>query len=525
MKLHGNLDLLGGQQQNQKVHTYPTLPAFSAGSDEGRVIYVTTGDDLGYWFGAEDGSASFSKLNFGTTVVEYDLPSQAVANGVTHQASVDASTVAALIGILLQVELSANLASGLVRVELFEDSGRTRKFYSNVFDLSNLSVDHISAGFNLANADGILYVDVTNLTGSDGVFTLNVQTAGVLTVQTPPPPGDGSGVNAGVAGDGISYDSINAQLQLDLDTNPGLQLVGSAGDRKLSVRPSAGGGLTTTSNGLEADSTILRTTGAQTAAGNKSFTNGVAIVPAGSSGPPVAGTYARGTFYVDQDDDVWYCTVGGTPGTWIFWGWKIVKVGGETDGSSYTGTVTAGSTEDLVVQLKGRRGLLRRMLIWGSDPAFGVSDIDAPFRLSAYVDENYEGRDQIWSVIGQVRKTNITGAVAASPLVPVTTVNIAEVGDLLRLRTAATDEEYGRIITRSTAPVRFTLDEDAVEVYANNDVAMYVAEFGDLSWFNTSAVPANQQKLYLRFHNDHASQSLVFGYELWIESVGGGAPL
>jgi hypothetical protein len=37
---------------------------------------------------------------------------------------------------------------------------------------------------------------------------------------------------------------------------------------------------------------------------------------AGSSGPPTTGTYDRGALFAPTDGSLWWCVVGGTPGTW-----------------------------------------------------------------------------------------------------------------------------------------------------------------------------------------------------------------
>lgn len=39
-------------------------------------------------------------------------------------------------------------------------------------------------------------------------------------------------------------------------------------------------------------------------------------VGATASGAPVAGTFAKGDYVIDQTGEVWICTVAGTPGTW-----------------------------------------------------------------------------------------------------------------------------------------------------------------------------------------------------------------
>jgi len=232
----------------------------------------------------------------------------------------------------------------------------------------------------------------------------------------------------------------------------------------------------------------------------------------------------QGTFYVDADDDVYYCTAGGTPGTWKFWGWKAVVEGGAANGSSYTGAIAAGASADLVVtNTKGRRGIIRKFNVWGSDSVYGISDESIPFRVACYQDENYEGREMMWMVQDVARKTNTSGVAAGNAVIPVTTVNIADPDSLLRLRQIAGPlEEYGRVTVRTPGGPSYTVDENIANTLAANDIVMSVTEFGDLPWYNNSSVGVNYEKVYLRFFNDHATATVVFGYEIYFECVGGG---
>jgi hypothetical protein len=530
MEIYGDLNLHGGKLVDTKMESFATLPVFVVGEDEGKIVFVSTGADAGYWLGAADGSASYSKLNLGTTLVSYGTGPKVIADGATYTNTVvSSSSVAASKGIFTKVVLASSLGSGKVLVELFNDAGYTDRVYANYFDLASGSLtDRLPASFEVDNADGDIYVIITNLTGSSGTFTLTVQAAGVLLAAVPSPPGAGSGVHAGVAGDGIAYDAINAWLEVDLATNPGLELSGAPGAAKLKVLPAPAGGLSLSAAGLAVDSTIALLSGDQSIAGKKTFTGGtIGLTPQAIATAPVAGTWVRGTFYVDSADDVWYCTVGGTPGTWKFWGWRLTTQGGALAGTSYTGAIAPGASENLSITLKGRRGIIRKMNIWGSNSTFAATDVDTPYRISCYPSELYEGRGQIWTVMGQLRKgyiNDVAGVPVGTAVVPMSTVNIGEPDDLLRLRKAVGPlEEYGRITVRTTAPATsYTIDENTVNAYAQNDVVMLVTEFVELPWWNDSAVPANYTKLYLRFCNDDAVATVKLGYELYVEEIGGG---
>jgi hypothetical protein len=252
------------------------------------------------------------------------------------------------------------------------------------------------------------------------------------------------------------------------------------------------------------------------------------MTQSGITGPPVAGAHIKGEFNMDSAMDIWMCTVAGTPGTWTFWGWKEQTFGGNVDGSSYTGTAAGGATVDLALTATGRRGVIRKAIFWGCAPAYAATNIDAPFRVEAYPNENYLGKEMLWTLTMQARTTYISGAEVA----PQTTLSVNSVGsvaldDLVRLRklAATVAEEYGRIIVRTPGGPSFNLDETTNNDLAANDPVMMCSEALELYWKNNSGIPANASKIYLRFYNDHPTQALIFGYQLYVENIGGGIPI
>lgn len=524
-KIIGNVDLSGGQLINVRAETLSTLPTFTAGM-EGRVLFVETGPDQGFWFGSASGGNSFERLNLGTVLAEYDITDEAINNGVTFSGTLTAASTAAKVGDVVKVELTSNLSSGLVDIVFYEDSARTVEFYRATFDLAALFVDRTPVFFTVDNDDGDIYVDIVNNTGSNGTFSLSVTAGGRILVNTPPPPGDGSGINDGVAGDGLSYDSVNTRLDVGLTANSGLQLTGSAGDRTLNVFIDPAGHLQRTASGLGAASSVVVTTGDQTVGGIKSFAEVLAIAPAGTSGPPTSGTYPVGALYRDSNQDLWQCVVAGTPGDWVFFGNKEENFGGAANGTSYTGTVSADSSVVLELTMTGRRGWIRKMYIWGSDPARGAVDVDISFRIACYPNENREGREQIWMFPGQLRKTYTSGASAGAAAIPVNDIGLANNDDLVRLRqNAGPLEEYQRVIGRDTGANEIDVDETLVNTLNANDLVMFVVEIIDAPVWNNSATPGNEHKIYLEFFNDDDTADVIFGYEVIFENVGGGVPI
>lgn len=526
MRKAGPLDLTNNELQRAKAHGYATLPAYTAANDNGRLIFVSAGVDQGYWLGKANGVESWTKLSLGTNETSWAVSNQTIADGVTFQTTLTSSlTPAPVTGIILKVLVSSTLGGGFMTVKLYNDTGRTDKIYEAQFDLaSGLLSDSIPVGFGLDNSNGDLYIDIVNNTGNAGDFDLTVTGAGIVHVPSSAPPGTGSGINSGVAGDGVAYNSVQLRLDLDLDATPGLELNGASGVAKLRSKVDASGGISRTAAGLACDSTVVRTTGDQTITGQKQF-NQFMLTPAGISGPPTTGAHLAGEFHMDSNYDIWQCVSDGTPGTWVFFGWKEQFFGGNTDGSSYTGTVSAGSTLDLNFTATGRRGMFRKSIFWGAAPSYAATNIDAPIRVEAYPNENYLGQELLWTVTAQVRTTYISGVeTAPQTVLSVNSVGAVALDDLVRVRklAATVAEEYGRVITRTPGGPSITLDEATTNDLAANDPVMMATEVLGLYWKNNSGNPANSSKVYLRFYNDHPTQDLIIGYHMNLENIGGG---
>jgi hypothetical protein len=249
------------------------------------------------------------------------------------------------------------------------------------------------------------------------------------------------------------------------------------------------------------------------------------MTPTGIAGPPVGGTHTQGEFSMDSGTNVWLCTVGGTPGTWVFYGLLESVSGGSVTGASYTGNCAALNKVDLALVKTAQRGIIRKLIVWAAaDAIFTPTDFTVNFRVECYPNENYEGRERLWSVSGIVDCTSLDGAAAAPAThIPLTATGGFVVGDLVRLRklTGVDAEEYGRIIT-VTGGDSIDLDETTVNSLAAGDPAMTCVEFNALPWKNNSAVPANMTNIYLRFWDDDAGQAVNFGYHLMCEETGGG---
>lgn len=528
-QIFGDLDLKGGQLINFRAESVPDLPSFSAGDDEGRIIYVDSGPDVGFWFGSIFGSAVFTRLTIGGVVSIYTLTDQAIDDGDTFQGTMVADTTGAKTGDVVKVTLSSDdVTSGQVRIILYEDSGRTSEFYNAVFDMADPQIDRIPAFFDVDNGEGDIYIDIVNNSGIDGEFSLELITGGRILVNTNPAPGDGTGINAGVAGDGIEYNPVDVRLDIELSADSGLRLVGSSGDKTLEVFPEPNGGLIASVSGLAVDDTVLRTDAAATVEELISFEESLAITPAASPGAPVAGAHVAGEIYRDSNQDLWQCVTSGTPGDWVFFGFKEETFGGDIAGTSYTGTIVAGGSEVLELTMTGRRGWIRKLNLWGAAPSFAAGDVDVSMRVVAYPNENLEGREQLWMFSWQLRTTYATAiANVGASSIAANNLGIANNDDLVRVRKLAdTDaEEYQRVTARDTLNNEIDLDETLINALAANDPIMFVTELLNAPVRNNSVNPGDLNTIFLEIFNDDDTTDVIVGYELLFENQGGGIPI
>jgi len=525
MKLSGDLELDYGSLKNAIVDPVSSLPAFVPGQDEGRLIYVTTGVNVGIWIGANDGTASYTRIIMGAVIGTYSTV-QVINNGVTFQGVLTPAASAPQRGFLARVSLSAAaIGAGKVVVEIHEDAGRSSRVYKRVIDLADNSRDDYPAYYESDSGAGNLYISITNLTGFSDTFTATLKSMAVIPVTPPAPPGAGTGINAGVAGDGVAYDGINVRLEVDLLSTGGLQTTGVTPDAELGIKLAPSSGLAVGGTGLDATGCV-KTTTAQSIAGIKRFTGyAIAIDPAAGTGPPAAGTWTKGAIYQDSAQNFWLCSVAGTPGTWIPWSSRSDKAGGGAIGT-YTGTVTAGNSLDVPLTTPfSRRGRIEKLIVWAAAPTFTATPIDSPFRVGIYPNSNYEGRERIGYFQGQARTELVVapGAAINATVIPVASVDFINLDDLVRLRAlAGPTEEYAAVTVRATGPPTIAVDENIDNALAVDDLVMAATEFTGLPWWNDDTTPANYYKLYLRLFNDDPAQDLVFGYEVWLEQSGGG---
>jgi hypothetical protein len=460
-------------------------------------------------------------------------------DGDTDQIDLSApsSGSATLEGLICNVELIdySGINSGDVRVRIYNDQSRTEMIFERIFNLADSDlIDRLSTHFLSDNvlADGAIYVDITNNTGYLSRFQVNIRIANIIQDGIPA-VGAGTGVNATVAGDGFSFDGT--RLNVDLDSDPGLELTGATPNGKLRVK--AFGNVERTASGINTTSNVVLVDTVQTVTASKRFNAGkLGLIPHGTdTGAPIAGAWIAGDLFVDANLNLFRCILTGTPGTWQFWGGAYSEgidyntlVGEEN--AAYTDLVVADSHIHIELIVAANRGVFRRLLIWATDPSgpddFPATEFDFPYRVVCHPNESLYGREQLWSISGQARKTYLTGAVSLSNVVPVMTVDQGAPDDLVRLRRklATVGEEYGRITVRTTSPIQFEMDEDVINTFAQNDPMMFVTEFVELPWMNNSV--AEPRKIFLTLFNDGevgVDPDVKFGYQYDVEYFGGGS--
>ena len=516
------------------------LNPVAAGSVPDNSFFIDTddGDKLKF----KDAVSTVFSINDSTTLSEYDFTSTNV--GATEEQDILTATIGNEVekGYIGKVVLGDDLTlgAGEVQVDIYNDTGRTELRFSRVFDLSQDLVDVIPVYFesdNDSGNNGVMYVDVTNNTGSSSDFSVNITVTSILPAAIPL---SASGGVAGPvdAGDGITYNVPSTRFDLDLSTNSGLSLIGDSGDRTLEVTAGAGIAVTTS---VAVDSSVIRDTGDQDIAGKKRFTDSTfGLTPDGSAGPPTGASIA-GDFHLDVNFNLFQCISSGTPGTWQFYGNSFEQgidlgIAAGADNATYTDVVASGSTLTVILSTgisinadANRRGTFTKFNVWGAaatmdtDPdTITTGNLDQGFRVQCFPNETRLGREQLWSISGQIRKTDITGAVTTlQNTFPVDTVNTSAADDLARTRALGTSaEEYVRITARRTGTPEYDGDENALNVYAADDPFMLVTEFVELPWINNSSIMANRDKIYLEFKNDGATD-IIFGFQFDLESRGG----
>jgi hypothetical protein len=425
------------------------------------------------------------------------------------------------------------LGGGDVRVRLYNDQARSDCIFDQYFDLAATPLTAVIPAHFLSDGivgDAALYADITNHTFATADFQLVVRVAGILTGSMSW-GGAGTGVGAANARDGIGWDGTG--LYADLLTNGGLGLQGVTPNKKLYV---------VQGNGISVGATVAIDTAvtmalnsAQTNTALKRFSAGtIGFAPHGSTvGPPVAGAWQAGDFFVDVNLLLWRCISTGTPGTWQFFGTSLEEnidsdPAAGTDTATYTAEIACESSLDLDISVSANFGYVQKLCIWASQSTWPTGDINQPFRIACFPNSNREQRDLLWMQPGQWRKVSLAAGMTGGVdnVAQVTDVDLGAEDELVRMRKlAGTDaEEYARIQTRDTSAVAFTLHEAVLNTFAADDPVMFVTEVVMMPFLCND--PLNPFTLFLTVYNDGTvgtDADVVVGYQMNLQYMGGGS--
>lgn len=433
------------------------------------------------------GSVDLGSISPGGFTTEFTATGVSLVDGTDF--SVVESTLLATQGIGTVLSITPTVASGQVTIEVYSDSGRTKKVFEHVVDLSDTATykSYVTFGFQ-NDTTGTLYLSFS----CSGVAGGN--TADISLIANAMEPVQSVSDVSGTLGSGLVNDgqgrpsvalSANSGLSLSGDT---LSIVGDITQPSYVVVNSSGAYVTG----------ALDLTTDQSVSGEKRF-GSIGYVPQASTGSPIAGTWAVGTEVLDSDNIKWRCVTAGTPGTWEL----ADTVTADTSVVISSSIAADGGSELLEIPVYGNTGTALWLKIWAKHASGTATELEIPFRARVYETTAQNGRDLIWEGVKSVRQTYLTTLLPASQSYMVVNDNsISTIGDPVCVYASDSRYELGRISSRTSGYL--WLDEALVDSnsWAVNTLILHVAEFRMVPWVNTDGSPANQQKILLEVRHD-----------------------
>lgn len=397
-----------------------------------------------------------------------------------------------LVGVGVELEIQVQVP-GAYDVELFADPGRLRSIASYVFDNTAVnSFDNSPFGFVSADASAKVYATVLNRAGGGASnVTLNIKQAAIAL--------SGS----------VTANAIAAALAVD----PGLEFVAEGGVSALRAKTVTNGGVRRAAAGLEADATVLRTSGAgQSKADLLTLGGGLKISKSGIVGPPTSGAHTASEIVCDVNGNHWLCTADGTPGVWAFWGSRKQTFAG------VTASVAAGATGTFELATYARAGLILRLRIW---PSITLAAFDIPYKTRLFSKETRLGRDLIKEIQGYGRRVrNSAGEPLAETSIAVSSPGSLMPGDAVFIDdVAGAVSEHNRLADVTATPTLVLETGLLAAILTGADITTVEEETG-LGWWNDTVTSAEKFKLFASVKNEHASQATTFRYEVELLNLG-----
>jgi hypothetical protein len=184
---------------------------------------------------------------------------------------------------------------------------------------------------------------------------------------------------------------------------------------------------------------------------------------------------------------------------------------------SLTATVSANAIATVTIPTLANAGQVLRLRVWAWDEAGLPLEESIPFRLRVFPNSDRLGREQIAGFAGSIRVSSLLSPILlGNATLDVATPEQFDRGGLLRLSTADGEtQEFGRVLSLTGGVV---LDEAVAANYVSADLVSTVVELPVFPFWLTGGIA--ERTLYLEIENDHATESVRFGFEALILNQG-----
>lgn len=434
------------------------------------------------------GAGDLSSVTPGGYTTEFTATGVSLVDGTDF--TIVESTLRSTRGIGSDLVITPTVSTGQVTIEVFLDSGRTKKAFEHVVDLSDTTTyrSYLTFGFSNDTA-GTLYLTFSCSAVPGG------NTADISLIANAMEPVQQVSDVSGSLGSGLVNDG-QGRPSVSLGTNSGLSL---SGDSLSVVGDNTQASYIVTSPNGSYVTGVIDTTTSQSVSGEKRFSH-AGLQPQSYSGAPTAGTWNIGTEILDSNKIKWRCSVAGSPGTWEL----VDTVTQDTSVVTSSSVSANGGTELLKIPVYGNVGRAIWLRIWARHASGTATDLQTQFSARIYETTDENGRDLVWRGTGNVRQTYLTSILPASQSYLVVNDNNAyETEDLLCVFDSDSRYEVGRCSSRTSGYLWVSESLIDSSSWAVNTLVLGVTEFqGDVPWINNDGSPSNQKNILLQVRHD-----------------------
>jgi hypothetical protein len=408
-------------------------------------------------------------------------------------------------GLLVYISLSISGATaGGGYVQVYADNAYTDLVAEKHFEISE-SVSLASnepRRFYADTANGTLYFTVYNST--DNAITVDITAEATVLIAGTPSYSDVTPLGQGLEGDGTGA------TRLALANSGGLEF--SSDDVRVKVNSGASVKVARKSTGLEVENAIARSGVDQVIPSTCRFgPSSVSITRSMSSVPPSTGgvgTYDVGHLFRTIYGELYEC-YDDTPSALK---WRMLSTRHKTQTQKVYNVTPGGSATSSLLAMRGRRGMILQANIWAFNASSNTRNFDSTFRFACYPNENYEERERLFQVIGQMRGTHLTADVASGGTLTIDDVGLFDLGSLCRVyRLTQTTQEYQRVSGRSPSTDQLSIYDSIDAPMYNGDVIVTVTEVRAVPWWNDSTT--DPDALYWKVWNQGSIDQMDF----WVD--------